>query len=67
MTFDTYRWFEQSHQSSVHELRPFAQGIQHDYLVVQAAILLPWSIGMVEGFVKHINFRQTSNVWVSKF
>lgn len=49
-------WLERSCQSSVRELRTFARGIQRDYAAVKAAISLPWSNGMVEGFVNRIKF-----------
>jgi len=52
--FDT--WLEQARQSSVRELRTFAQGVRRDYSAVKAAISLPWSNGMVEGNVNRIKF-----------
>lgn len=56
-TLDAFdSWLEQARHSYLRELRTFAQGIRRDYSAVKAAISLPWSNGMVEGFVNRIKF-----------
>jgi transposase len=47
-------WLAHAHQSSSAELRGFASGIKRDYAAVQAALLLPWSQGQVEGQITRL-------------
>jgi transposase len=49
-------WLAHAHQSSSAELRGFASGIKRDYAAVQAALLLPWSQGQVEGQITRLKF-----------
>jgi transposase len=49
-------WLQQARQSYLRELRTFAHGFRRDYFAVKAAIALPWSNGLVEGFVNLFKF-----------
>ncbi len=43
-------------ESQISELKSFANGIRRDYAAVQAAFLLPWNNGVVEGHVNRLKF-----------
>ena len=47
-------WLEQVRTSHIPELLRFARGIERDKVAVQAALLLPYSNGMVEGHVNRL-------------
>jgi transposase len=47
-------WLDTTTNSDVSELRKFANGIRHDQAAVEAALILPWSNGQVEGQVNKL-------------
>jgi transposase len=47
-------WLEQVRTSHIPELLRFARGIERDKAAVQAALLLPYSNGVVEGHVNRL-------------
>ena len=47
-------WLDTATNSAVSELRKFANGIRHDRAAVEAALMLPWSNGQVEGQVNKL-------------
>ncbi|WP_338861955.1 ISL3 family transposase [Mycetohabitans rhizoxinica] len=49
-------WLRQAQASSVPEMQRFAAGIGHDYDAVHAALLTPYSNGIVEGHVNRLKF-----------
>jgi transposase len=49
-------WLRQAQASGVPEMRRFAAGIDHDYDAVHAALLTPYSNGIVEGHVNRLKF-----------
>ncbi|RKP46476.1 transposase [Trinickia fusca] len=49
-------WLRQAQASGVPEMLRFATGISHDYDAVHAALLTPYSNGIVEGHVNRLKF-----------
>ncbi|WP_235090426.1 ISL3 family transposase [Mycetohabitans sp. B3] len=49
-------WLRQAQASGVPEMQRFAAGIGHDYDAIHAALLTPYSNGIVEGHVNRLKF-----------
>jgi transposase len=49
-------WLKRAAESQIAELKSFAAGIRRDYAAVQAAFLLSWNNGIVEGHVNRLKF-----------
>lgn len=60
-------WLQRARLSPIRELRTFARGIQRDYAAVKAALVLPYSNGMVEGQVNRLKFVKRSMFGRAKF
>jgi transposase len=60
-------WLVQSHSSDFPAFRRFARGLQHDYPEVQAALILPWSSGQVEGQVNRLKLLKREMYGRAKF
>jgi transposase len=55
---DLDEWLIQAKQSTIRELKSFAQGIRRDYAAVRAAFTSPWSQGQVEAQVNCLKLQK---------
>ena len=53
-------WLQVCRNSTIPELRNFADGLLRDYAAVKAALTLPWSTGPVEGHINRLKLIKRS-------